>query len=54
MRRLRQEDNFETVHREIEWGGIEWIDMTQYRDQCQDHVKMVMNLQVALNMVGNC
>jgi hypothetical protein len=54
MHRLRQEDNIERDHRGIEWGGMEWIDMTQYRDQWQGLVNMVMNLQVALNMFGNC
>jgi hypothetical protein len=32
--------------REIECGGMDCIDLTQNRDQCQALVKMVMKLQV--------
>jgi hypothetical protein len=31
--RRRWEDNFKTDLREIEWGGMDWIDLTQDRDQ---------------------
>jgi hypothetical protein len=31
--RLRLEDNFKMYLREITWGGMDWIDLTQDRDQ---------------------
>jgi hypothetical protein len=32
--------------REIEWGGMDWIDLTQNRDQWRALVNTVMNLRV--------
>jgi hypothetical protein len=32
--------------RELGWGGIDWIDLAQDRDQWRALVNMVMNLQV--------
>jgi hypothetical protein len=32
--------------REIGWGGMDWIDLAQDRDQWRAHMKMGMNLQV--------
>jgi hypothetical protein len=32
--------------REIGWGGIDWIDPAQDRDQWRDTVNTVMNLRV--------
>jgi hypothetical protein len=32
--------------RETGWGGVDWIDMTQDRDQWRALVYLVMNLQV--------
>jgi hypothetical protein len=32
--------------REIEWGGIDWIDQAQDRDQWRAVVNTVMNLRV--------
>jgi hypothetical protein len=32
--------------REIGWGGIDWIDLAQDRDQWRALVNMVMNLRV--------
>jgi hypothetical protein len=32
---------------EIEWGGMDWTDLTQNRDQLMAHVNKVMNLGVA-------
>jgi hypothetical protein len=32
--------------REIGWGGMEWIDMAQGRDQWRALVNTVMNLRV--------
>jgi hypothetical protein len=31
--RRRWEDNIKMDHREIGWGGMDWIDLTQDRDQ---------------------
>jgi hypothetical protein len=31
---------------EIEWGGMDWIDLAQGRDQWRDLVNKVMNLNV--------
>jgi hypothetical protein len=32
-----------------EWGGMDWIDLAQKRDQCRILVNTVMNLQVPYN-----
>jgi hypothetical protein len=32
--------------REIGWGGVDWIDVAQDRDQCRALVDTVMNLRV--------
>jgi hypothetical protein len=32
--------------REIGWGGVDWIDLAQDRDQWRTFVNTVMNLQV--------
>jgi hypothetical protein len=32
--------------REIGWGGMDWIDLAQDRDQWRTLVNMVMNLWV--------
>jgi hypothetical protein len=45
--RRRWEDNIEMDLREIGWGGMDWIDFTQDRDQCRALVNMVMNLRVS-------
>jgi hypothetical protein len=38
--------------REIEWGGMDWIDLAQDRDQWRALVKTVMNLRFH-KMLGN-
>jgi hypothetical protein len=38
--------NIEMDLREIGWDGMEWIDLTQYRDQWRALVNTVMNLRV--------
>jgi hypothetical protein len=35
--------------REIGWDGVDWIDMTQDRDQWRALVNTVLNLRVPLN-----
>jgi hypothetical protein len=44
--RRRWEDNIRMDLREIGWGGVDWIDLVQDRDQWRAHVKTVMNLRV--------
>jgi hypothetical protein len=36
--------------REIGWGGMDWIDLTQDKDQRKPLVNTVMNLQVPKNV----
>jgi hypothetical protein len=45
-RRRRWMDNIKMDLREIEWDGVDWIDMAQYRDQWRALVNMVLNLRV--------
>jgi hypothetical protein len=33
-------------HREIGWGGMDWIDLAEDRDQWRAVVKTVMNLRI--------
>jgi hypothetical protein len=40
-------DNIKIDHREIKWGGMDWIDLSDDRDQWKAIVNMVMNLRVA-------
>jgi hypothetical protein len=44
--RRRREDNIRMDLREIEWGGMDWIDLAQDRDQWRALVNTIMNLQV--------
>jgi hypothetical protein len=44
--RRRWEDNIKMDLREIEWDGMDWIDLAQDRDQWMAHVNTVMNLRV--------
>jgi hypothetical protein len=39
-------DNIKMDLREIEWDGMDWIDLAQDRDQWRALVKAVMNLRV--------
>jgi hypothetical protein len=39
-------DNIKIDLREIEWDGVDWIDLAQDRDQWRALVNMVMNLGV--------
>jgi hypothetical protein len=36
--------------REIQWGGMDWIDLAQDRDQWSALVNTVMNLRVPKNV----
>jgi hypothetical protein len=40
------EDNIRMDLREIGWGGMDWIDLAQDRDQWSSLVNTVMNLRV--------
>jgi hypothetical protein len=47
--RRRWVDNIKMNLREIEWGGMDWIDMAQNRGQWRAHVNTVINLRVPYN-----
>jgi hypothetical protein len=40
-------DNIKVDLRETGWGGIDWIDLVQDREQWRAVVNTVMNLRVA-------
>jgi hypothetical protein len=44
--RRRWDDKIIMNPREIGWGGKDWIDLTQDRDQCRALVNTVMSLRV--------
>jgi hypothetical protein len=44
--RRRWEGNIKMNFREMEWGSMNWIDLTQDRDQWRALVKTAMNLRV--------
>jgi hypothetical protein len=44
--RPRREDNIKMDLREIGWGGVDWIDLAQDRDQWSALVNTVMNFRV--------
>jgi hypothetical protein len=44
--RHRWMDNIKTDLRDIVWGGMDWIDLAQDRDQWRALVNTVMNLRV--------
>jgi hypothetical protein len=39
-------DNIKTDLREIEWDGMDWIDLAQDMDQWRALVKTVMNIRI--------
>jgi hypothetical protein len=39
-------DNVKMDLRETRWNGVDWIDMTEDRDQWRALVKTVLNLRV--------
>jgi hypothetical protein len=43
--RRRWDNNIKINHREIGWGGVDWIDLAQHRDQWRALVNAVMNLR---------
>jgi hypothetical protein len=49
LRRTRRRwvDNIKMDLRETGWGGMDWIDLTQDRDQWRALVNTVMNLRFA-------
>jgi hypothetical protein len=44
--RRRWEDNIRLDLREIGWGGMDWIDLAQDRDQWRALVNMAMDIWV--------
>jgi hypothetical protein len=47
--RRRWENNIRMYLREIGWGGMDWIDLAQDRDQWRTLVNTVMNDYIFLN-----
>jgi hypothetical protein len=45
-RRCRWVNNIKVDLREIEWGGLDWIDLARDRDQWGGLVNTVMNIRV--------
>jgi hypothetical protein len=43
--RRRWEDNIRMDFNEIEWDGVDWIQLTQDRDHWRGFVNTVMNLR---------
>jgi hypothetical protein len=43
--RRRRVDNIKLDLKEIEWDGVDWIDMAQERDQWRARVNAVFNLR---------
>jgi hypothetical protein len=44
------EDNIEMYRRDIGWGGIDWIDLAQDRDQWRAFMNTAMNIRVPKNI----
>jgi hypothetical protein len=44
--RRRWVDNIKMDFREVGWGGMDWIDLDQDRDQWRPLVNTVINLRV--------
>jgi hypothetical protein len=44
--RHRWENNIKMDSRETEWGGMDWTDVAQDRDNWRAHVNTVKKLQV--------
>ena len=42
----RWEDNIKMDRQEVEWRGMDWIDLTEDRDRWQALVNAVINLRV--------
>jgi hypothetical protein len=51
--RCRWEDNIRMDLREKQWGGMDWIDVAQDRDQWRVLVNTVMNLREILEWLSN-
>jgi hypothetical protein len=47
--RHRWEDKIKIYLQEVEWGCMDWIALTQYRDSWEALVNAVMNLRVPYN-----
>jgi hypothetical protein len=47
--RRRWVDNIKMDLREIEWDGMDWVDLAQDRDHWRALVNTVMNLRVPYN-----
>jgi hypothetical protein len=45
--KIRRVDNIKIDLREIGWGGVDWIDLAQDRDQWRALVNTIMDLLVS-------
>jgi hypothetical protein len=45
--RRRWENNITMDLREIRWGGMDWIDLAEYREQLRAFLNKIMNLRGA-------
>jgi hypothetical protein len=43
--RRRREHIIKIDHKEIEWGGVDWIELAQDVDQCRAIVNTLMNIR---------
>jgi hypothetical protein len=48
--RGRWEDNIKMDPREIRWGGVDWIDLAQDREEWRALLNTIINLRVSLNV----
>jgi hypothetical protein len=53
--RLRRGDNIKNDLQDLEWGGMDWIDLAEYRDSWQSLVNAVMNCRgFFFDYMSNC
>jgi hypothetical protein len=52
--RRRWVDSIKTDHREVEWGGRDWIELAQDRDQWRALVNTFGFLKIAGNFRNGC
>ena len=50
--RCRWEDNIKMEFQEVEYWGMDWIDLAQDRDRWRAFVNAIMNLRVSRNAVN--
>jgi hypothetical protein len=53
-RQKERDHNIKMDLREIEWDGMDWIELAQDKDQWRALVNTVMNLDIAGNFLNGC